>query len=303
MKGMLLTRAAALTPETISTSLADICHILILATHYLSVRLPAEVILPHRDHSRPEIFTLVSSYQPHPSAKSRTTSRSASSTSLSNPSGQHASSSQAGSDVSSRPRPLFIDKPLAQLAKEDSVTYAYFLEGVTLLAYNVAWLCCSQGVNIGDKGNSEDVYQMGRNLYNLLITRHGLPTPSNTTTTPAQGDEAQKQQQQGEKTISLGRYSHGSTYYSLASAEGTELIRGFKLPSPMKLVDKLKRKLMGDAPDWEVVDDDAWKMDGEDEMGNVAGMTQEQQGRQQDGSVRGSPKTEYQGWLRVKSRG
>jgi hypothetical protein len=151
-------------------------------------------------------------------------------------------------------------------------------------------------VKVVEKDSFEDVCQMGRNLNNLLITRHVLPTPSPTPATPAQGEKTQQQQQQGDKAITLGRYSHGSTYYSLVSSEGTELIRGFKLPSPMKLVDKLKRKLMGDAPDWEVVDDDAWRMDGAEEARNATS-------EQQDGTARGSPKAEYQGWLRVKSRG
>ena len=61
----------------------------------------------------------------------------------------------------------------------------------------------------------------------------------------------------------MGRYSHGTMYYFLGGAEGTELVKAFKLPGPMKLADKLKKKLVGDAPapDWEVLEDDAWKID------------------------------------------
>ncbi|KAK0383964.1 hypothetical protein NLU13_8053 [Sarocladium strictum] len=290
-----LTNMNTLTPEVISTSLAHICHILVIATHYLAIRLPAEIILPHRDHPRPAIFNLASSWQPRSTTKSRsgTSSRSPSGISLS---GAGQSPSQLGGGDISRPRPLFIDKPLTQLAKEDSAGYAFFLEGVTLLAYNVAWLCCTQGVSIGDKTNFEDVCQMGRNLYNLLISRQSLPTPQPAPATTTTGPDTQKQQQSGpDATSALGRYSHGSTYYSLISAEGTELIRGFKLPSPMKLVDKLRRKLMGDAPDWEVLDDDAWRIEGEE--GN--GPSAHKNGR--DGG-KGDTRTEYQGWMRVKSR-
>jgi hypothetical protein len=287
----------ALTPEVISTSLAHVCHILVIASHYLAIRLPAEIILPHRDHPRPAIFNLASSWQPRSTAKSRgstsASTRSPSSISLSG-TGQ-SPSQQNGGDLS-RPRPLFIDKPLTQLAKDDSVGYAFFLEGVTLLAYNVAWLCCTQGVSIGEKTSFEDICQMGRNIYNLLIARQSLPTPSPATTTADDGSDTQKQQLQqqgGEKTGALGRYSHGSTYYSLTSSEGSELVRGFKLPSPMKLVDKLRKKLMGDAPDWEVLDDDAWRVEGED------GNAQQQNGKE---TAKGSPRAEYQGWMRVKSR-
>lgn len=55
------------------------------------------------------------------------------------------------------------------LAKEDPSTYSLFIEGVVLLAYNIAWACCTQGVPIGDKTSYEDVCNMGRNLYSLLI--------------------------------------------------------------------------------------------------------------------------------------
>lgn len=198
----------------------------------------------------------------------------------------------------SRPRPLFLDKDLTQLAKEDAAAYAFFLEGVTLLAYNVAWLCCTQGISVGEKGSFEDVCQMGKNLHNLLIARQSMPSPLPTTPAADEASDTQKQlQQAGEKTSAMGRYSHGSLYYSLTAAEGTELIRTFKLPSPIKLVDKLRRKLMGDAPDWEVVDDDAWKMDGEE--GTAAAGAAPQNGKE---PAHGSPKTEYQGWMRVKSR-
>src|SRR3569833_4227930 len=49
-------------PEVISTCLAHITHILMLATHYLAIRLPAEVTLPHRVYPRSTFFCLASSY-------------------------------------------------------------------------------------------------------------------------------------------------------------------------------------------------------------------------------------------------
>lgn len=65
----------------------------------------------------------------------------------------------------------------------------------------------------------------------------------------------------------LGWYFYGLIYYFFISLEGFELVRGFKLFSLMKLVDKLRKKLMGDVFDWEVLDDDVWRVEGED--GNV----------------------------------
>ncbi|KAG6055870.1 hypothetical protein E4U17_002682 [Claviceps sp. LM77 group G4] len=254
-----LTAMDSISPEIISTSLAHVAHILILVCHYLSIRLPAEVTLPHRDYPRPTIFNLNSSHQhsqvPFPSFAS---------------SSQTANHMQmAGSQRVPRPRPLFIDKPLPQLAKEDPVTYSYFLEGVTLLAYDIAWLCCSQGVSIGDTSSFEDICSMGRNLYNFLTSAQVHDFHTFQVEVPgwsANGEEQKERQELRHENQAnwLGRYSHGGAFYFLGSTEGSELIRSFKLPGPIKLVDKLKKKLIGDAPtpDWELLDDNAWKVEG-----------------------------------------
>jgi hypothetical protein len=66
----------------------------------------------------------------------------------------------------------------------------------------------------------------------------------------------------------MGKYSHGAAHTNLNSADGTDFIRTWKLPSPMKLADKLKSKLMSEVAnaEWEVLDEDAWAV--EDEMGD-----------------------------------
>lgn len=51
------------TPANISTALSHIVHLLVLSTHYLAIRLPAEITLPHRDYPMPTIFPLDSSYK------------------------------------------------------------------------------------------------------------------------------------------------------------------------------------------------------------------------------------------------
>lgn len=288
----------ALTPEVISTSLAHVAHILMLVSHYLAVRLPAEITLPHRDYPRPTIFNLSSSYQhgpiPFPSGPASTTS----------------SSQPRDSDAHHvpRPRPLFVDKPLPQLSKEDPPTYSFFLEGVTLLAYDIAWLCSCQGVSIGDKGSFEDMCHMGRNLYTFLLGAQ-LQAYENLAvkTVAGKGGNAE-----GEGTDSqanwIGRYSHGTMYYFLGGVEGTDFVRTFKLPSPMKLADRLKKKLLGDAPaaDWEVLDDDAWKVDeglNEDvAVPGVSGVVSGAAHQAKDLEGKASPRTGSNGWTKVKHR-
>lgn len=279
-----------MSPEVISTSLSHISHILMLAAHYLAVRLPAAITLPHRDYPRPTILSLSSSYK---HGEDIFPGQSDSSTPASE---THNSDSQ----YVPRPRPLFIDKPLPQLLKDDPAAHSFFLEGVTLLAYDITWLCSSQGVSFGDKGSFEDICNMGRNLYDLLINQqssigNSLPFNDNSTT-DAEANETQSNW--------MGRYSHGTTYYFLGSAEGSEYIKNFKLPSPMKLADKLKKKLINDAPapDWEVLDDDAWKV--EDEIDDlVLGENRKKDSSQNKSSIaRGSPRTGSTGWMKVKNR-
>lgn len=248
-------------PELISTSLAHTAHILILVSHYLAIRLPAEIKTPNRDSPRPTIYTPVSSYQ-QVDADGRPTD----SNLMANFNSQ-GRSSEAGN--APRPRPLFIDRPLPVLAKEDPSTYSFFLEGVTLLAHDVAWACLSQNVHIGDRSSFDDVCNMGRNLYNLLIGQQlhntqgaklypSLSTPGSL----SDGDEAD-QTKPAPATPMMGRYSHGTSHTFLGSAAGTEFVRSFKLPAPIKLADRLKKKLTSElsVPEWEVVENGDWEVE------------------------------------------
>lgn len=250
----------AASPEAISTSLAHISHILMLASHYLAIRLPAEVTLPHRDYPKPTIFSLASSHRhgdvPFPGT-------------VVLPPSEPRDQNQKHVP---RPRPLYIDRPLLALAKEDPATYSLFIEGVVLLAYDIAWACCTQGVPIGDKTSYEDVCNMGRNLYNLLIgnqltnnpaARLVQPPPSPDATDTPELPEQIKDHLGGNAKPMMGRFSHGTVHTFLGSAEGNEFTRSFKLPNPVKLADRLKKKMLSDADglDWEMLNDDAWAVE------------------------------------------
>ncbi|KAF4905666.1 Autophagy-related protein 14 [Colletotrichum viniferum] len=258
----------AVSPETLSTSLANLAHIVVLTSHYLSIRLPAEITLPHRDYPRPTIFNLASSYQ-HGDVPFPGSSVIPNLTSDDRDSQPH---------YVPRPRPLYVDKALPTLAKEDSVTHSLFLEGVTLLAYDIAWACSTQGVSVGDRNSFDDVCHMGRNLYNLLIgqqlhsTQTGRIYPP-VSSSPATKHDNPEQEEIGKASSWMGRYSHGTTHTFLGGAEGSDFVRSFKLPSPLKLADKLKKKVLSEVavPEWEVLEDDAWALDDAESAQNRTG--------------------------------
>jgi hypothetical protein len=267
---------AAATPAHISTVLSHIVHLLMLSTHYLAIRLPAEVTLPHRDYPLPTIFSLASSYTHtdvpfpgttpgHSSSNSPTASR-------------HVEQSNQP-----RPRPLFIKKPLPIVANEDPASYALFLEGVTLLAYDIAWVCKSQGIPVGEGSTFEDICNIGKNFFNLLIGPQTRPAPGSRTpsvqSTPTNRDgESEVEDKKNGSGSVMGRYSHGTAHSFLGNADGTEFIRSWKLMNPTKLADRLKAKLMSEVAnaEWELLDQDAWAVD--DEMaddGVVVGARKE----------------------------
>ncbi|KAJ3578639.1 hypothetical protein NPX13_g1930 [Xylaria arbuscula] len=225
-------------PELLSASLSHITHLLFLASHYLSIRLPAEITLPHNDYPRPTIFSLSSSYQHGEVA--------------------FPGSSPIPPDPRDRqfanvpfPRPLFIDKTLTTLAKEDPATYNAFLEAVCLLAYDIVWLCRTQGVPVGDNNNHFDNFtSIGRNMYNLLINSSLQRNPqqiADDVRSPVMANEGNEPTELGKGAPRMGLYSHAA--------------------NPIKLMDKLKSKLTQEAPipEWEVLDDYAWAPeDGDD---------------------------------------
>lgn len=259
----------SLSPELITTSLGHISHVLMLASHYLSIRLPAEITLPHRNYPLATIFHLASSYR-HPTVSFPDTASSAGTSAATAP---ETPVKDSNGQRLPRPRPLYIHKPLPQLLKDDPSAYSYFIEAVSLLAYDIAWLCSTQGMTFGEKHTFDEVCQMGRNLHTLLIESYpgsgdgdgdgpkyedkGSEAPP--ASSPAGGATGDAHNERNW----IGRYSHGTTFYHLGGADGTDLVRSFKLPNPSRIADKLRKKLIGDAPipDWEILEDDAWKVE------------------------------------------
>ncbi|KAI5801639.1 UV radiation resistance protein and autophagy-related subunit 14-domain-containing protein, partial [Peziza echinospora] len=121
-------------PVLTTATFGHLCALLMLISDYCGIKLPYEVTLPGK-HSE------------HPTIKSPTNTRS---------------------------RLLHLDKSLTDLSREHTPTYTLFLEGASMLAYNVAWLCLTQGHTVTDM---DDVMHPGKNIYNLLIGGGHGPAP------------------------------------------------------------------------------------------------------------------------------
>ena len=208
----------------------------------MAVRLPAEITTPHRAYPLPTITTPESSYcqeeVPFPV----------------NLHGTGSSPSSSRRDVDSRKvpgiRPLYINQKVQALANEDPSYYNRFIEGVALLAWNVAWLCRTQGIMAGTE-TWYDICRIGKNLYTLLSTKIWTRQDSAGIYGPDKGT----QQQSNKHTGHLGQYSHNSAEFFLGCPEGRDLIRGWKFSRHALIADYLRKTLAEEiaSKEWEVL--------------------------------------------------
>ncbi|KAK4499252.1 hypothetical protein PRZ48_009765 [Zasmidium cellare] len=242
-------RTVAEPHDLVSEALDNVARLVNLTAHYLSVRLPAEIILPHEDFPRAVIMTDKSSYKhknvPFPGI-----------------SGSQSSSPAASRIIDQnqpRPRMLCLDRPLSQLVKDDPKAYGLFIEGVTLLAWNIAWLCKTQGLE--SITTFEDMCSMGKNLYQLLVS------PSR------KSQQKGADQEEKVKENRLGVFSHGTARHNLASSEGLDLFKEWKMPSTSRLADKLRSYLLAEisGAEWDLLEEREWDEEREDEKPVLVG--------------------------------
>jgi hypothetical protein len=221
-----------------------------------------------------------------------------------------------------RPRPLHLNRKLSALAKEDPVAYGFFVEGIGLLAWDIAWVCTTQGLPIGVT-SWEDVCGMGQNLWQLLVADPGplthppaapaapglvpardspsRPTPPRILSPPhfPASDAALP------PAVQLGHFSHGTAHSFLAAAAGTEYMRGWRLQSPAKVVEQVKAMLLSErtGAEWEILEGNEWEDEpvvpgakGRD--GDGPGEESPADGAGDEGKARGTS-----GWTKLKSRG
>jgi hypothetical protein len=241
-------------PDYLSASLAAVAQLLVRVAAYLGIRLPAEIALPHNDYPQPTIFSITSSYQGKKVPFPGTTF-----------SGSSGNSPEASRTLDPRtllpkPRALFIDRPLAHLSAEDPPAYSSFIEGVSLLSYNVAWLCRTQGMKETFK-DWDDVGPMGRNLYRLLILQETYvprrpenPLDRDVNTPKSSASPLRR------TPVGLGQLSHATSHSSLTIAENAQYLNGWSL-TPTKILDELKAYLLAEqqAQEWDVLNQKEWE--------------------------------------------
>lgn len=214
-------------PDRLSASLANICRLLAVTCHYLSVRLPAEIVMPGPDRAVPTIMSIQSSFRVQ----------------------DESNRVAAGKSRLPTARLLSIDKSLPKLAKDDMPTYNLAVEGVILLAWNVAWLCKVQGA--ADISSWEDVCCIGSNLYRLFASS-------------------------GTKDSStFGKYSHDTVASNLAGPAGVQLMsRPPALPTLISVTDKIKSHLLTEmsSAEWELLESKEWMEDRDDERAVLVGV-------------------------------
>ncbi|KAF1944102.1 hypothetical protein EJ02DRAFT_399122 [Clathrospora elynae] len=240
-------------PDGLSASLAAVAQLIVRVAAYLGIRLPAEITLPHGDYPEPTIFSPASSYQgkkvPFPGSI---------------PSHSSGTSPEASRTLGMRmhlpkPRTLFVDRPLAHLSAEDPPAYSSFIEGISLLAYNVAWLCRTQGMKDSFK-RWDDVCPMGRNLYRLLVAQESY-IPQRLENPLDKDMNTNLSRSALRKTpVGFGQLSHATSHSFLGIAENAQYLSGWGL-SPTKIVDELKAFLLAEqqAQEWDVLNQKEWE--------------------------------------------
>ncbi|GES56943.1 zinc/iron permease [Aspergillus terreus] len=73
----------------------------------------------------------------------------------------------------------------------------------------------------------------------------------------------------------MGHYSHGTVHSFLGASEGTEFVRTWRLPTPTKIVDKLKSCLLGEmaSAEWELLEEKEWDDASQEESSQPPGHT------------------------------
>ena len=296
-------------PELISASMDNLSRFLGICCHYLSVRLPAEIILPHNHFPHAAVLPINSSYKSgdprYSGSGSQTPSPAASRIMLRN-------------DLS-RPRLLQLDRPLPQLLKEDPKTAAFFIEGIALLAYDLAWLCRTQGA--GPLISFDDVCDLGQNLHRLFPGKDDKSRPAlNRNVSSAVGRTERSFIDNIEAQPRLGSYSHGSARHSLAGYESYELFLDWKT-SVTKLTDQVKSYLRNETAraEWHFVDDTEWGDELENEQPVLVGGARRSldskgpamsimpvlpsYGEDDDSPGPSSAPRGQSGWMKVRGRG
>ncbi|KAH9826260.1 Vacuolar sorting 38 and autophagy-related subunit 14 [Teratosphaeria destructans] len=292
--------------EVVTAAMTNVCRLLGTCCHYLSIRLPSEIVLPTHDFPHAMILPEKSSYKVDSAAYQDLSS------SMSSPQPSASKYIARRKMPSVRPRPLHLDKPLHELYKHDNKTFMLYVEGVMLLAWDVAWLCKSQGI---DSINSfDDVCSIGRNLHQLLVAseQQTRPVP---TRAPSTAPRDRATTAPSASTAHLGLMSHGSATNSLAGHAGLARFDRWRLLSSSRLVDKLRGYLTNEisGAEWDVISGGEWDEEEEHDRAVLVGgaphagptmsvMTFRPSDDVDDQMSDGKRNKKQSGWMKVRGR-
>jgi len=260
-------------PRELSAAIASASDLVSTICLYLGLRLPAELTTPHEAWPHATICSISSSYL-HTTHDRKSAFP------------NYASPSPTPGISRSRPRPLFLDKKLVQLARDDPALYSLFVEGIALFAWDVAWLCRVQGLAVAED-KWEDICDIGRNLWMLLeetpgqaksaeapgsaplkgdaVQRHGTGVRAKSAASPSAAPPFPSIATTTTPT-NFGVLSHSTSHSFLRSAISTSItsattsnsfpnttstsskpnMPSWKFASPTHLIDKLKAALHAD---------------------------------------------------------
>lgn len=102
--------SVALAHGQVSTVFGYLAHLTVLVAHYLTIKLPNEIILPNRA-------------SPYATIKNQ---------------------------FCAKPRPLHIPAPLNTLARDNPNHYTFFIDAYAMLCHDISFICFSQGLVITD---------------------------------------------------------------------------------------------------------------------------------------------------------
>ena len=152
------------------------------------------------------------------------------------------------------------------MIKMDPAGFALFLDGLALLAWDLAWLCRTQGMTTGTE-TWEDVCNIGRNLWQLLLAP---PQPvalrrnaSSQEVPERKGDPRLtngSSEVSTEPLLQLGSQSHSTTYTFLGLRNAMRPVQKWTFDTHKVIGDSLRRLILEQVnnADWEMLDKEEW---------------------------------------------
>lgn len=248
--------------------LGSVVHLVLLVAFYLGIRLPAEIKMPVPEHPLPTICAPSASYTGRKTDPSSTSSPSM-------PTSPSASKHEIGASL--KPRPLSVgsddrEERIFNYQKREPHIFNLFVEGIALLAWDVAWLCRSQGFTVGTN-SWEDICNIGKNLHQLLIAHpqvSNLVRIQSDRVLPKRSALSRKasptlDETRKETVGKLGQHSDKSAASQATRSSQIEVTHNWEFYNWQAVALPLRKTLLTEiaSADWELLKDQEWDDGGE----------------------------------------